>query len=303
MRPLSKLLTGSVAFAVVVGLIAAAGPAADANTVRRADAQLTSHATVPAWEKAVEHLKIGMPMTARSSAAGCPPGTTKENSTTWAGYAVCPPSSARRFGARYAYHSQHSLDSVAEGKWSTGIPHCDGNDDCPPPRIALFAVGLGGLRRSTIQEDGSGIYQSEGGTEYFTWWEMYPSTTIHVVGTTVRPGDRISSSVKENGTHYTLSVTDSTTPGNSFTVTTTCGDCDNSSAEWIAQGSGTDPIPDFGKWTVTDATAKFNSASGSILAFPHVEITLVNSSGTVLIQPGPLNGRGNGFTDVWKASS
>jgi peptidase A4-like protein len=293
MRSFSKLLAGSVGLAVTLGLMAAAGSAAGASTAQRVGSQQASRAAAPAWEKAVKHLKVGIPMSRRSSSAGCPPGTTHVHNVNWAGYVSCtlkppkpcPPSTSC------------VKDVAGTTRVSLKFVVCD---DCG----YLFSVGIDGWRSPTAEQAGYGVLRSGGVTTYFTWWEMYPSTNnIQIVGTTVQPGDRISASVKRKGASYTLSVIDSTHAGNSFTVTANCGSCDNSTAEWIVQRMGTSPIPDFGKLQITGATAKMGSTSGSISAFPHAESTLVNSSGTVLIQPGPLNSRGNGFTDVWKASS
>jgi hypothetical protein len=48
---------------------------------------------------------------------------------------------------------------------------------------------------------------------------------------------------------------------------------------------------------------KSGSTSGVISSFPDDELTMVNSSGQVKAQPGPLNGSGNGFTVTWERSS
>jgi hypothetical protein len=43
--------------------------------------------------------------------------------------------------------------------------------------------------------------------------------------------------------------------------------------------------------------------SGVITSFPDDELTMVNNSGAVKAQPGPLNSSGNGFSVTWKRSS
>ncbi len=52
-------------------------------------------------------------------------------------------------------------------------------------------------------------------------------------------------------------------------------------------------------WTETGATVN----SGVIASFPDDELTMVNNSGAVKAQPGPLNGSGNGFSVTWKRST
>jgi Peptidase A4 family len=127
------------------------------------------------------------------------------------------------------------------------------------------------------------------------------------VGETVKPGDSISASVTRSGTKYTMKVTDSTTSGNSFTASDTCAasTCKNQSAEWIAEApstsSGEVALPNFGTWTLSSATVKAGSKSGTIKSFPDDEITMKDSSPKNEAQPGALNSKGNSFKDVWKA--
>ena len=126
---------------------------------------------------------------------------------------------------------------------------------------------------------------------------------------TVRPGDHIAASVTRSSTSYALKVTDSTTAGNSFSTTQACAaaTCTDTSAEWVAQrlvniATGTlFPLINFGAWTLKGATVKAGARSGTISSFPDNEITMVNSGGKVLAQPGPLNSGGNSFKVIWKA--
>jgi hypothetical protein len=138
---------------------------------------------------------------------------------------------------------------------------------------------------------------------------MYPTNDIQVVGQSVAAGDSISASVVRSGGSYTLSVTDSTHPANSFTTTQSCSGCANSSAEWIAEApcctssGGILPLADFGTWNESGATVTEGSTSGVISSFTDDEITMVDNSGLVKAQPGPLNGSGNGFSVTWERSS
>ena len=115
-----------------------------------------------------------------------------------------------------------------------------------------------------------------------------------VAGSSVSPGDSISASVVKSGSSYTLKVTDSTHPANSFTTTQTCSDCADSSAEWIAEApsgsSGVYPLSDFRSWSASGASVTSGSASGVISSFPDDELTMIDSSGAVKAQPGSLSG-------------
>jgi hypothetical protein len=136
---------------------------------------------------------------------------------------------------------------------------------------------------------------------------MYPANAIQVVGTTLRPGDAISTSVARSGSSYTLRVTDSTHPASSFTTTQACSGCANSSAEWIAEApsgsSGVEPLSNFHSWTESGATVKAGSTSGVISSFTDDEITMIDSSGLTKALPGALNGSGNGFSVTWERST
>src|SRR5215471_7803942 len=136
---------------------------------------------------------------------------------------------------------------------------------------------------------------------------MYPTNTIQMVDTTLRPGNTISTSMVRSGSSYTLKVTDSSHPANSFTTTQSCSGCANSSAEWIAEApsgsGGVLPLANFHTWTASGATVTSGSTSGVISTFADDELTMVNSSGAVKALPGPLNGSGNGFSVTWERSS
>jgi hypothetical protein len=132
---------------------------------------------------------------------------------------------------------------------------------------------------------------------------MAPNGFLQIMGTTVKPGDSISASVVRAGTSYKISVTDSTTAGNSFSTTQPCGGatCTNTSAEWIAEatppGAGEMPLPTFSPWTLTNATVKSGTTSGTISTFPDDAITMELTSPDNDVKPGPLNTTGNKFKD------
>jgi Peptidase A4 family len=146
-----------------------------------------------------------------------------------------------------------------------------------------------------------------GAAYQYTWWEMYPTNAIQVVGSTLAAGDSISASVVRSGTSYTLKVTDSTHTADSFSTTRTCSSCANSSAEWIAEApsgsSGVYPLSHFSTWNASGATVTGSSGSGTISSFTDDEITMVNSAGQAKATPGALNSAGNAFAVVWDRSS
>jgi len=264
----------------VLGLLVALGPAAGASASPSARAAAVART-------ALEHLAIGQHGTDQrvSGHALKIKGLTQVDSTNWSGYADT--------GSGY---------STVTGKWTEPSATCTSQTS-----LAAFWVGIDGFTSSSVEQDGTLIECYLGTAYYFTWWEMYPTNAIQVVGDTLRPGDSITASVVRSGSSYTLKVTDSSRSGDSFTTTQSCSGCANSSAEWIAEApsgsAGVYPLSDFHSWSLGSATVKSGSTTGVISTFPDDEITMIDSSGNVEAQPGALNGSGNGFGVTWVRSS
>jgi hypothetical protein len=241
---------------------------------------------------ALEHLMIGQHATNHllpGRSAGPKGAPVQVRSSNWSGYADTTTSS------KYV---------KVTGSWTEPSATCGSATS-----LAAFWVGIDGYSSGSVEQDGT-LIECVGGTPtYYTWWEMYPSNAIQIVGTTLKPGDKIFSSVVKSGTNYTLKVTDSTTPANSFTTTQTCAaaTCVDSSAEWIAEApsgsAGVYPLSNFGGWTLTGATVKAGTTAGTISTFPDAEITMADSGGKVKAQPGPLNATGKSFKVTWKSST
>jgi hypothetical protein len=149
----------------------------------------------------------------------------------------------------------------------------------------------------------------KGAAHYYTWWEMYPSNGIQLVGTTVKPGDKIAASVVRTGTSYALKVTDSTTTANSFSTTQTCAatTCLAKSADWIVEAPsgarGVYPLPNFKTWSLASASVTSGTTTGAIWKFPDDEITMIDGTLSYsLATPGVLSTGGNAFTVTWNNS-
>jgi hypothetical protein len=285
-RPHRLLGTALVACAPVLGLLLAFGPSAGASTTSVAGASPSARAAAAA-RTFLEHLSIGRHGFDQRVAghASRVKGLTKVESTNWSGYA-----------------DTGSGFSTVTGKWTEPSATCTSKTS-----LAAFWVGIDGFSSDSVEQDGT-LIECDGGTAfYFTWWEMYPSNDVQVVGDTLEAGDSISASVVRSGTSYALKVTDSTHPANSFSTTQTCSDCANSSAEWITEApsgsSGVEPLSHFSPITMRDASVRTTSKSGVISSFTDDEITMVDSSVNVEAQPGPLGSNGKYFTVRWKRST
>jgi hypothetical protein len=213
-------------------------------------------------------------------------GLTSVQSTNWSGYA----------------DTGTGFSNVA-ASWTEPSATCSSRTTS----LAAFWVGIDGYSSSSVEQDGTLIECYRRTAYQFTWWEMYPTNAIQVVGQTLAAGDSITASVVRNGTSYTLAVTDSQHPANSFTTTQTCSGCANTSAEWIAEApsgsSGVYPLAQFSTWTDSNSTVTEGSTSGVISSFTDDEITMIDNSGAVKAQPGALNSGGNGFSVTWERAS
>jgi Peptidase A4 family len=283
-RPSRLLARALVACVPVLGLALTFGPAAGAST---AGASPSAQAAAAA-RTALQHLSVGWHSAFHRDAAraSATKGLSQVQSTNWSGYA-----------------DTGSGFSTVTGSWTEPTATCSGRTES----LAAFWVGIDGYSSDSVEQDGTLVECYRGTAYYYTWWEMYPTNDIQVVGTTLRPGDAISASVVRSGSSYTLKVTDSTHTANSFTTTQTCSTCANSSAEWIAEApsssSGVEPLSDFHSWTESGATVTEGTTSGVISSFTDDEITMTDSSGLTKALPGALNSSGNGFSVTWERSS
>lgn len=256
-----------------------------------AGASPTGHASpraraIAAAIAALRQLKVGDHATNHAVGHGVKVrGLTQLQSLNWSGYA-----DDNSAGTTY---------STVAGSWSEPAVTCPRHGT----QYAVFWVGIDGFSSGTVEQDGTLAECNKGTATYFSWWEMYPTNAIQVVGSSVSPGDSITASVVRSGSAYTLKVTDFTHPADSFSTTQTCSTCTNTSAEWIAEapssGNRILPLADFGTWTETGATVN----SKVITSFADDELTMVDKSGAVKAKPSPLDGSGNGFRVTWESST
>lgn len=215
-------------------------------------------------------------------------GTATQDSYNWSGYFDS--------GATGTF-------TLVSANWAQPTTLCTAEQ-----RLAAFWVGLDGALTSdqTVEQVGTLSYCFEGQAYYYTWWELFPGSSI-TVGSTVQPGDLISASVSRSGTSYTLSLTDSTTPGNSFSTTQTCAAnvCLDQSAEWVAERPafpiGITPLSYFNDWAPFNASETANGTKGSIASGPGAtSVTMVDATDTYpLDSVSALSSGGASFTANW----
>jgi hypothetical protein len=217
-------------------------------------------------------------------------GITAVGSYNWSGYA--------------ALSTTKQYFTKVSGSWTVPAVTCTAED-----RLTVNWVGLDGAADSTVEQLGTLSWCYEGAAHYYSWYEMYPTATV-TVGTTVKAGDKVSASVTRTGTSYALTLTDSTTAGNNISATATCSlaSCLDESAEWITERPafeiGIVPLAKFSTAKFTAGTATGGGKSGTIKSFGSLDdISMVDATTAyVLDTTGPLNAKGNSFTNTWKNS-
>jgi hypothetical protein len=218
-------------------------------------------------------------------------GTTDSASFNWSGYA----DTSTRTGAF----------TMVKGSWTTPGVSCSKED-----RLTSEWVGLDGFQASsgTVEQTGTLDWCYQGTATYFTWYEMFPAGTVEV-GTSLKPGDKITASVTRSGTTYTLQIIDSTHTGNSFTKTKTCPatTCLDNSAEWIAERPafqiGIAPLANYGTWTVHGGKVTVNGKNAVIGTVPNSVIKMLDATQAYgLSTTSALTRTRDGFTTTWHNS-
>ena len=217
-------------------------------------------------------------------------GISKATTTNWSGYAV----TATKRGAF----------TRVSAKWTTPRVKCNRED-----QITSEWVGIDGDGTVTVEQAGTIGWCFRAKPIYFTWFEMYPNPEVEI-GTSLRPGDKITASVTRTGKHYRLRVVDATHRSASFTRTASCAllTCVDRSAEWISERSafavGVAPLVNYNRWNVTAASVTINGHTGSITSAKSVQkLTMVDATRQyALSTPSGLRNKGHAFSTKWHNS-
>jgi hypothetical protein len=196
------------------------------------------------------------------------------SSTNWSGYAA----SGSTYTSVSTTFTQPSVNCSAGDGYSS------------------FWVGLDGYSSSSVEQTGTEADCSGGVASYYAWYEMYPAYPVNY-SNTVRPGDKITETVKYASGTYTLTLADST---RGWTKTTTKSESGlaRSSAEVIVEApysNGVLPLADFGKASFSGSTVNGSTLSSS----NPVGINMVSSSGTTEDTVSSLSG--GSFSVTWKS--
>lgn len=247
-----------------------------------ASAQSSPPSGAPAALALLDHLRIGGVQ-----------DVTDYESYNWSGYVDD--------------NSEGNTYSSVSASWVEPTVTCPSKAE----QIAVFWTGIDGFNDDTVEQNGTAAVCLKGKAYYADWWEMYPTNAVQAVYR-MSAGDHVTSTTSFSDGTYTLAVTDSTHPADSFTTTQTCQsglDCANSSAEWIAErpsgaagNGGYYVLPDFHTWTATSASVTSAGDTGVISSFPDDQLTMINTSDKQLAVPTALGENGSAFRVAWKAS-
>lgn len=218
-------------------------------------------------------------------AAPAQAATTSSTSSNWAGYAI---------------HGTTARFRSVSGSWVQPQVTCE---QARHRRYSAYWIGLGGFRRSSTGLEQIGTEANCGSTgalRYGAWYEMIPAAS-HAIPMRVRPGDRMTSSVRVHGTlvHFRLT---NLTRGTTFNKTFEAGHIDTTSAEWIVEatslcsGGGschTQELANFGTASFDSATATTQGGHRASITDPLFSTTRlsllssIRSSGVEAARPFP----------------
>jgi hypothetical protein len=216
-------------------------------------------------------------------------GVTATGSFNWSGYADTA--------------TTHQTFTKVSASWTAPSVSCT-----PEDQVTSGWVGLDGFNSGTVEQLGTLAQCFQGAPIYITWYEMFPAGLTEV-GSTLKPGDKITASVTRTGTSYALKLTDATTPGNNISVTKTCAlaTCVDTSAEWISErpsfSIGIAPQAKYNAFKVTGGSVTANGKTTTIGAGPGVNaITMVDATDTYNLNTVSALTGGNAFSTTWKNS-
>jgi hypothetical protein len=287
---MTALALGMVAHVSTPRTPAPAGHAADAGSAYSAEARA-------ALLKYLKYAKPGGPIIRPS---GLQPGGHAHSIIR---NSICSGIACSYNWSGYASSSTTQQEySAVYGSWTVPTATCTAEQE-----LSGEWVGLDGFATTTVEQTGTLDFCFEGTATYYSWYEMYPAGSVNV-GKTVKPGDAISAKVIRSGTSYTITLTDSTTPGNNVSATKTCGlsTCLDESAEWIDERpayetTGITPLAQTSNWTLSGGTTTAGGKTDTIATAPSsVGINIIDSTGTYYLNSmSGLTSSGKGFTAKW----
>ena len=176
-RPRRFLLYSFAAVVPAIGLLAGTAAVASARTITAPAATHSAAAEAKAIAVAeIKKLTVGYHPTDHRVGITSPgfKGLSDVTSTNWSGYA-----------------DTGSSFSDVSASWTEPGATCSSRTTS----LAAFWVGIDGYSSDSVEQDGTLIECYDRTAYQFTWWEMYPTNDVQVVGETAAAGDAITASV------------------------------------------------------------------------------------------------------------
>lgn len=129
----------------------------------------------------------------------------------------------------YGYVVTGAKYASTTADWTMPTLHCGSQTTY----VAIW-TGLDGYSSSTVEQIGAEAYCSGGTAGYFGWYEMYPSAQVDF-SNTLKPGDRLTTSVTYDGSNAFTLTLDDLTQGWTHNVKQALAGAARSSAETIAE--------------------------------------------------------------------
>jgi hypothetical protein len=180
-------------------------------------------------------------------------GLRHSTSSNWSGYA--------------AYNQTFSSVSAT---WTQPSVSCGSQNT-----YSAFWAGLDGYNSNSVEQTGTEADCSNGAATYYSWYEMYPHPSYYA-GVTVVPGHSYTATVSYSGGVFTLTLTDNSQSGNSFTTRQRLNSAKRTSAEAIVEApysGGILPLANFGTANFSASYANGAKSLGSFSPLDRINMS------------------------------
>ena len=213
------------------------------------------------------------------------------------------PAGASAGGAATRTNDHWSGYSARSGGYTTvSASWIEPTVDCRTGGEVVFWVGLDGDGNNNVEQTGTHVLCRNGRAIHTGWWETFPCYNIIDYGHTVRAGDRISSTVTDNGNgSYRLYLRDDTQGWTEQPDKRACSGAGDVSAEVITEtpiySNGPSALANFGTVTYTNISINGRPLSN---ANPQA-ITMARHSRNIDTTSAITSGAQ--FSNTWLAAS
>ena len=203
-------------------------------------------------------------------------------STNWSGYAA----------------HDDAFKSVT-GTWTQPVSDCSAVKG-QKETVASFFAGLDGFDSGTVEQTGVDAICIGKTAYYIPWYEFYPARSV-TINHDVQPGDTLTSTVSQNGSTVTVTLTDQ---GNwTESHSQSAAGLAFNSAEWIAEAPA-QQLTDFGSVHFGSVSATDTANHTGTITNSHWandSIVMVTRNGhRVRATPENLASNGGSFDDLWQ---